>query len=98
MCIRDSTIATRHTQWHQVVRDIMTPHPATVFQDLSAEQALQTMVNLGFSVLPVERNGRIVGVVSKKALEKTSLMRLQQKPCLLYTSDAADEEDSVDLG
>jgi tRNA nucleotidyltransferase (CCA-adding enzyme) len=38
------------------------------------------MVNLGFSVLPVERDGRIVGVVSKKALEKTSLTRLQQKP------------------
>ncbi|MHB8106476.1 MAG: CBS domain-containing protein [Candidatus Cryosericum sp.] len=75
-----STIAARHTQWHQVVRDIMTPHPATVPQDLSAEQALQTMVNLGFSVLPVEHDGRIVGVVSKKALEKTSLMRLQQKP------------------
>jgi tRNA nucleotidyltransferase (CCA-adding enzyme) len=75
-----STIAARHTQWHQVVRDIMTPHPATVFQDVSAEQALQTMVNLGFSVLPVEGNGRIVGVVSKKALEKTSLTRLQQKP------------------
>jgi tRNA nucleotidyltransferase (CCA-adding enzyme) len=75
-----STIATRHTQWHQVVRDIMTPRPATVFQDVSAEQALQTMVNLGFSVLPVERNGHIVGVVSKKALEKTSLTRLQQKP------------------
>ena len=24
--------------------------------------------------------------------------RLSYKPCLLYTSDAADEEDSVDLG
>ena len=23
---------------------------------------------------------------------------LQKSPCLLYTSDAADEEDSVDLG
>ena len=75
-----SAIAARHTQWRQVVRDIMTPHPATVSQDRSAEEALHMMVNLGFSVLPVERDGRIVGVVSKKALEKTSLTRLRQKP------------------
>jgi tRNA nucleotidyltransferase (CCA-adding enzyme) len=38
------------------------------------------MVNLGFSVLPVERDGQVVGVVAKKALEKTSLIRLRQKP------------------
>ncbi|MCX6085588.1 MAG: CBS domain-containing protein [Caldiserica bacterium] len=75
-----SSIVTRHTQRHQVVDDIMTPHPASIPQDLVAEQALQTMVNLGFSVLPVEQGGRIVGVVAKKTLEKTSLTRLQQKP------------------
>ena len=75
-----SAIAARRTQWRQVVRDIMTPNPATVSQDRSAEEALQTMVNLGFSVLPVGHDGRVVGVVAKKALEKTSLARLQQKP------------------
>jgi len=58
----------------------MTPHPATVAQDRTAREALQVMVNLGFSVLPVERDGQVVGVVAKKALEKTSLIRLQQKP------------------
>src|SRR5664280_2599090 len=26
------------------------------------------------------------------------VLRAEDKPCLLYTSDAADEEDSVDLG
>jgi len=75
-----SSIATRHSQRHQVVHNIMTPHPASIPQDLVAGQALQTMVNLGFSVLPVEQDGRIVGVVAKKTLEKTSLTRLQQKP------------------
>src|SRR5674536_336092 len=29
---------------------------------------------------------------------RTALMGEQPNPCLLYTSDAADEEDSVDLG
>ena len=75
-----SAIRERRTQRCQVVRDIMTPYPATVFQDRAAEEALQKMINLGFSVLPVERDGRIVGIVSKKALEKASLSRLQQKP------------------
>ena len=27
-----------------------------------------------------------------------SLSKVQYRDCLLYTSDAADEEDSVDLG
>ncbi len=58
----------------------MTPSPATVSQDRFAEEALQTMINLGFSVLPVERDGLIVGIVAKKTLEKSSLSRLQQKP------------------
>ncbi|MCX6097332.1 MAG: CBS domain-containing protein [Caldiserica bacterium] len=75
-----SSIAARNTQRYQVVHDIMTSHPASISQDRVAEQALQTMVNLGFSVLPVEHDGHIVGIVAKKTLEKTSLTRLQQKP------------------
>lgn len=75
-----SAIGERRAQRHLVVRDIMTPYPATVSQDRVAEEALQEMINLGFSVLPVERDGHIVGIVSKKALEKASLSRLQQKP------------------
>lgn len=74
-----SAIAARTTQ-RQVVRDIMTSSPATVSQDRLAAEALQTMINLGFSVLPVERDGHIVGTVAKKTLEKSSLSRLQQKP------------------
>lgn len=73
-------IETRSSQQRQVVREIMTPSPATVSQDRFAEEALQTMINLGFSVLPVERDGLIVGTVAKKTLEKSSLSRLQQKP------------------
>ena len=30
--------------------------------------------------------------------KKGRLVSLKSRPCLLYTSDAADEEDSVDLG
>ena len=79
-------IGTRHAQWREVVADIMTPHPTVIAQDRPAAEALAMMVNLGFSVLPVEREGRIVGVVAKKALEKQSLARLQQKPVRYFTN------------
>jgi tRNA nucleotidyltransferase (CCA-adding enzyme) len=74
------TIAARRTQRQQVVREIMTPDPVVIPDDRAAAEALQTMVNLGFSVLPVQREGTVVGIVAKKTLEKTSLARLQQKP------------------
>src|SRR5664279_268405 len=35
---------------------------------------------------------------TKVRKEKTRHMKLRCNACLLYTSDAADEEDSVDLG
>ncbi len=73
-------IAARHTQRRQVVHEIMTPEPVIISDDTAASEALQTMVHLGFSVLPVQHDGNITGIVSKKALEKTSLAHLQQKP------------------
>ena len=75
-----SAVAARRSRWHQVVRDMMTSPATTIGHERIAEEALQTMVHLGFSVLPVERNGQIVGVIAKKVLEKTSLERLRQKP------------------
>ena len=82
----EDIIGTRHAQWREVVADIMTPHPTVIAQDRPAAEALAMMVNLGFSVLPVDRGGRIVGVVAKKALEKQSLARLQQKPVRYFTN------------
>lgn len=73
-------IAARRTQRRQVVREIMTPDPVVIPDDEPAAGALETMVNLGFSVLPVQRDGKLVGIVAKKALEKTSLVRLREKP------------------
>ncbi len=73
-------IATRRTQRQQVVSEIMTPDPISIPDDRAAAEALQMMVNLGFSVLPVQHDGTTVGIVAKKTLEKTSLARLQQKP------------------
>lgn len=75
-----SAVAARGNGWRSVVPSMMTTPATTVEHDRLAEEALQIMVHLGLSVLPVEKDGRIVGVIAKKALEKTSLDRLRQKP------------------
>lgn len=74
-----SSVAAKRSQWQQVVREMMSAPATTIGHEQIAEEALRTMVHLGFSVLPVEKNGRIVGTVAKKALEKTSLERLRHK-------------------
>src|SRR5664280_3840536 len=38
--------------------------------------------------------GELIAVIGRNGIGKSTLLRT----CLLYTSDAADEEDSVDLG
>lgn len=75
-----SAVSARGDGWRSVVPSMMTTPATTVRHDRLAEEALQMMVHLGFSVLPVEKDGRIVGVIAKKALEKSSLDRLRQKP------------------
>src|SRR5674536_53818 len=47
----------------------------------------------------------VFGLVPRRVAEKVAglvdaevVVAVQVSPCLLYTSDAADEEDSVDLG
>jgi tRNA nucleotidyltransferase (CCA-adding enzyme) len=62
-----------------VVEQIMTPQPISIGDDRSADEALHTMINMGFSVLPVRKGDTIVGTVAKKTLEKASLAHLQQK-------------------
>ncbi len=79
-------LAERRAQRHRIVQEIMTPHPVTITDDRPAREALETMVHLGFSGLPVTKEGRIVGTVTKKALEKTSLLRLEQKPVRYFVN------------
>ena len=73
-------IITRRSQWHEIAKEIMTPDPVVIADNSPASSALQTMVNLGLSVLPVHHDDKLVGIVAKKVLEKTSLVRLQEKP------------------
>src|SRR5665648_1163849 len=65
----------------------------------------------GYDALPLERltclvlsssggSYLVVPAMEEPAVQASpaSQLGLQIMPCLLYTSDAADEEDSVDLG
>ena len=51
------------------------------------------------AVMANQTDGNGYGILSPIAQNAIRVMRDKQlRPCLLYTSDAADEEDSVDLG
>ncbi len=48
-----------------VLREVMTPDPATMSPDQSAVDALRLMWDGGFRHLPLVKAGRVVGVVSR---------------------------------
>lgn len=48
-----------------VVRDLMTPRPETIEPDADIREAAQRLLYLGIHRLFVEREGRVVGVVSQ---------------------------------
>jgi CBS domain-containing protein len=51
-----------------LVREIMSPDPITVGPDLSAQEAASIMVAERFGALPVEDEGRTVGIVTETDL------------------------------
>ncbi|MDI6712679.1 MAG: CBS domain-containing protein [Anaerosomatales bacterium] len=46
-------------------RDIMTPDPVTVDEDLPVKDAAKLMAERGIGALPVLRDGRLVGIVTE---------------------------------
>src|SRR5665648_491367 len=55
-------------------------------------------VDLRVSSIPTVSGEKVVLRLLDKSKGLIKLEQLGFMPCLLYTSDAADEEDSVDLG
>src|SRR5665648_1144813 len=68
----------------------------------SPRLSMQTVEVDGEPVSPgqvVQRGAATVSVVARDEVAQIAvLLEIALTPCLLYTSDAADEEDSVDLG
>jgi CBS domain-containing protein len=55
------------------VREWMTTDPVTATEDMSADEAIRTMLERGFRHLPVVEGGRTVGVVSLRELMRAEL-------------------------
>ena len=49
---------------HTPVRDVMTPGPVSVGEDISVEACMALMTHKRFRHLPVLRDGKLVGIVS----------------------------------
>lgn len=66
------------------VSSIMSRDPVTVFPETPAVEAIETMIKHGLSGLPVVREGRLVGIVSERALLRIArellLERLRPSP------------------
>lgn len=62
--------------------DAMTPDPRTIAPDRTAIDALRLMHDCGFRHLPVVRDGRIVGIVSRGDFSGAELDRVEGETLL----------------
>ena len=54
-----------------VVRDAMTPNPATVNPDTDIEEVASLMIDKNFHTIPVIDGGKLVGIIGKEDILKT---------------------------
>lgn len=59
--------------------DVMTPEPVTIGPDRTAIDALRILVDCGFRHLPVVREGKIIGIVSRGDFKGMELDRLEDE-------------------
>src|SRR5664279_5429174 len=52
----------------------------------------------GICIVQIKNNGKMLRACCTAVEDKMEVLTETPEICLLYTSDAADEEDSVDLG
>jgi CBS domain-containing protein len=61
------------------LHEVMTPNPDTMSQDQTAIDALRLMWDGGYRHLPVIRDGKIVGVVSRGDFKSDEQIRLDEE-------------------
>eukprot|EP00658_Telonema_sp_P-2_P058790 TRINITY_DN47361_c0_g1_i1.p1 TRINITY_DN47361_c0_g1~~TRINITY_DN47361_c0_g1_i1.p1 ORF type:complete len:122 (+),score=30.09 TRINITY_DN47361_c0_g1_i1:114-479(+) len=86
MCIRDSVHHLHHP--HKTIHSKPLPNPRRI-RSHHPKVALPRLV---------PRDRRLHGHATEEGELRQRVLLKQSGHCLLYTSDAADEEDSVDLG
>jgi CBS domain-containing protein len=62
-----------------VVRDAMTPDPATVTPDADIEEIAGLMIDKNFHTIPVVKAGKLVGVIGKEDILKTLIPEKAKK-------------------
>jgi acetoin utilization protein AcuB len=63
-----------------LVREIMTPHPITIGPHMTVQDAAAFMVTHHFGALPVEEEGRTIGIVTETDLLSHFAQSGQEKP------------------
>lgn len=85
--------AARYARVHgQTARDVMTTDLATVAEDASIEHVARIIEEKGVRRVPVVRDGKLVGLVSRADLIRAMIM-----PAASLTADAPDERIRRDL-
>lgn len=64
---------------HTKLRDVMTTNPVTLTPEQTAMEALRMLDNCGFRHLPVCRDGKLVGVVSRYDFRAMEHARLDEE-------------------
>ncbi len=65
---------------------IMSSPIKTVAPDTLVKEALNIMIKMGYSGLPIEENGEIVGMISKRDLEKIMLFEKRDRPVKQFST------------
>jgi tRNA nucleotidyltransferase (CCA-adding enzyme) len=78
----------KHIRMSRQVKDFMSSPVKVVSSDTSAEETLKIMLRYGHSGLPVVDRDRVVGIISRKDIERMNEEKLRLRPVKFYMSRA----------
>ncbi|MDA8105945.1 MAG: CBS domain-containing protein [Nitrospiraceae bacterium] len=79
-----------HVKMGKVAADIMTSPVITIQWDSSLKEAEDMMTRYGVNVLPILRDGKFIGLISREIVEKALFHGFKNNKCVDFsTSDAA---------
>jgi tRNA nucleotidyltransferase (CCA-adding enzyme) len=86
--IKDKLITELHLSDFPVLRakHIMSSPVKSVSPETNIKDALKILVRMGYSGLPLEENGEITGMISKRDIEKILLFERRNRPVKQYAS------------
>ncbi len=76
----------KHIRMSRQVKDFMSSPVKVVSSDTSAEETLKIMLRYGHSGLPVVDGERVIGIISRKDIERMNEEKLRLRPVKFYMS------------